>query len=370
MKIGYDSQIFFFEKYGGISRYFTSLINELIKTNNSYKIFSYVYVNEYLSEFEKKIIDGHKFIKYPYKTTRLLKATSSIVNKIQILNWKPDILHETFYSYNRTCPKNIPIVVTIHDMIHELYPEMFDNNDKTTINKRRSVERADKIICVSETTKQDLMRLFKVPESKISVIYHGFTQLNGSSEQYSNFISIPNVPYLLYIGKREGYKNFAKYVKSISTSNCLRKDFKLFFFGGGFFTKTEIDIFSELGFSEKDYLYFEGNDYLLKNLLKNAAAFIYPSLYEGFGLPLLEAMQCGCPIVASNSGSIPEIAKEAAEYFDPSSIDDIATSIQNVVYSNARINNLKYNSRIQIDNYSWIKAASLTNELYKNILSK
>ncbi len=368
MKIAYDSQIFFFEKYGGISRYYTSLIKELIKTENSYKIFSYVYINEYLTDFEKKIIDGHKFIKYPNKTTSLLKASSSIVNKIQISNWKPDILHETFYSYNRTSPKNIPIVVTIHDMIHELYPEMFDKNDKTSINKRRSVERADKVICVSETTKHDLMRFFNVPDNKISVIYHGFTPFQDISETNSN--SIPNQPYLLYIGKRKGYKNFEKYIKSISSSKSLRKDFKLLFFGGGAFTKTELGLFSELGFLENDYLYLEGNDYLLQNLLKSASAFVYPSLYEGFGLPLLEAMSCGCPIIASNTGSIPEIAKDAAEYFNPLSIDDIVSSIQNVVYSNERSNNLKFNSLIQINNYSWSKAANLTNNLYKNILLK
>lgn len=370
MKIAYDSQIFSFEKYGGISRYFTSLINELIKTENSYKIFSYLYLNEYLSEFDKNIINGYKLTKYPYKTTRLLKTSASIINKIQISNWKPDILHETFYSYNRTCSKDIPIVVTIHDMIHELFPELFDINDQTSVNKRRSVERADRIICVSETTKHDLLRIFNVPESKISVIYHGYTQLKSMPENFLNSISIPNQPYLLYIGKRAGYKNFTKYIKSISTCNNLKKDFKLIFFGGGPFTKIEIELFTDLGFSDKDYNYFEGDDYLLQKLLKNAAAFIYPSLYEGFGLPLLEAMHCGCPIVASNTGSIPEIAKDCAEYFNPSSIDNIALSIQNVVYSNERINYLKRNSQLQINNYSWEKAAILTNELYKTIISK
>jgi glycosyltransferase involved in cell wall biosynthesis len=367
LKIAYDNQIFFFEKYGGISRYYTSLLSELIKTEYEYKIFSSVYLNEYLTNFDKKIINGFKFEKYPPNTTTILNYLSKAINYSQISIWKPDIIHETFYSFNRTYSKNIPVIITIHDMIHELYPEMFNKNDKTTINKKRAVDRADRIICVSETTKQDLIRFFNVPENKISVINHGFTTLKNSLNNYKNSIDIPDLPYLLYIGKRGGYKNFDKYLHSISISKSLKKDFKLFFFGGGEFTKNEMNLFSQLGFSNVNFAYFEGDDDLLQNLLTKACAFIYPSLYEGFGLPLLEAMECECPIVASNTGSIPEIAKDAAEYFDPSSIVDIGNSIKNVVYSNERTNVLKHNSKLQIKNYSWEKAARLTNIEYENL---
>jgi len=367
MKIAYDNQIFFFEKYGGISRYFTSLINELVKTDNQYKIFSCIYLNEFLSQLDKKIINGCKFEKYPPKTTRILKYGSSILNNYNIINWKPDIIHETYYSLNRTYPKNIPIVLTIYDMIHELYPEMFSKADKTSINKKSAVDRADKIICISEKTKEDLITLFKVPENKISVIYLGYAPLLSEKNIFSYNLQIPSNPFLLYIGKRGGYKNFSNYIKSISNCKSLKKDFKLLFFGGGAFTISEKKMFFEFGFSEADFFYLEGNDYLLQYLLKSAAAFVYPSLYEGFGLPLLEAMQCGCPIVASNAGSIPEIAKDAAEYFDPSSIFDISNSIKNVVYSNDRTNVLKHNSKLQIKNYSWEKAAKLTNIEYENL---
>ena len=368
MKIAYDNQIFFFEKYGGISRYFTSLINELIKTENHYKIFSCLYLNEYLSDLNHDTINGYKFSKYPNKTTRLLKASSSLINSIQISKWKPDILHETYYSYNKTYSKNIPTVITIHDMIHELYPLMFQKDDRTLINKRKSIERADKIICVSETTKRDLIYFYKVPESKISVIYHGFTYLNNNLEYFQNSRSIPNVPFLLYIGKRQGYKNFDNYIKAVSNSASLKKDFKLIFFGGGAFSEREINLFLELGFSKDDYFYFEGNDNLLHRLLKSASAFVYPSLYEGFGLPLLEAMYCDCPIVASNSGAISEIADDAAEYFDPYSLDDIAFTISKVVYSHERVENLINNGNNRINKFSWEQAAILTNSLYKNLL--
>jgi glycosyltransferase involved in cell wall biosynthesis len=368
LKIAYDNQIFFFEKYGGISRYFTSLINELVKTENQYKIFSCIHVNEYLSSLSKNIVKGYKFDRYPHKTTRLFKIFSSLVNDIQISKWKPDILHETFYSNNQSTKNHIPIVITIHDMIHELYPEMFKNNDNTSFKKRKSVQRADKIICVSEKTKHDLINILSVPESKISVIYHGFTPLMTNLQFYKCNISLPSQPYLLYVGKRQGYKNFLNYIKAISISISLKKNFKLVFFGGGAFTESEINLLFKLGFSHKDYCYIEGNDYILNDLFKNAAAFIYPSLYEGFGLPLLEAMHCSCPIIASNSGSIPEIAGDAAQYFDPNSLDDIVLNICNVVYSNDRIDSLIYNGQNQLKKYSWEKAASLTNILYKNLL--
>ncbi len=367
MKIAYDNQIFFFERYGGISRYFTSLINELIKTENDYKIFCSIYLNKYLSDLDKKIINGLKFDKYPPKTTTILKYLSRRIDNFNILNWKPDIIHETFYSSRELYSKDIPIVITIHDMIHELYPEMFNKNDFTSQNKKRAVDRADKIICVSETTKIDLINLFNVPENKIHVIYHGYTYLQNNEHHSIDRLTLPDVPFLLYIGKRNGYKNFEKYLQAISISNSLKRDFKLIFFGGGAFSTKELNLFLELGFADHEYDYFEGNDDLLHILLKNATALVYPSLYEGFGLPLLEAMYCGCPIITSKSGSIPEIAKDAAEYFIPTSIDDICSSIQSVVYSNDKIKILKDNSKKQIISYSWEKAAYLTNNLYHSL---
>ena len=368
MKIAYDNQIFFFERYGGISRYFTSLINELVKTDNEYKIFSSLYLNEYLSNFDKKVINGLKFDKYPPKTTTILKYLSNSIDNFNTIQWNPDVIHETFYSSRKLYSKKIPIVVTIHDMIHELYPEMFNINDFTSQNKKSAVDRADKIICVSETTKIDLINFYNVPKNKIDVVYHGYTYLHNNEHHAIDLLTLPDVPFLLYIGKRNGYKNFEKYLQAISISNSLKRDFKLIFFGGGAFSTKELNLFLELGFADHEYDYFEGNDDLLHILLKNATALVYPSLYEGFGLPLLEAMYCGCPIITSKSGSIPEIAKDAAEYFNPTSIDDICSSIQDVVYSNEKIKTLKNNSKKQIVNYSWEKAAYLTNKLYHSLL--
>ena len=368
MKIAFDNQIFFFEKYGGISRYFTSLIKELIKTNNKYKVFSFFHKNEYLLDFDKSIINGFRFKNYPYKSTRILKFLSSSIDKFRVSQWSPDIIHETFYSSDYSYPKRTPVVITIHDMIHELYPEMFDKNDKTSLNKKIAIDRADKIICVSETTKNDLIKLYNTPKNKISVIHHGITTFSENLKVNQISSKIINEPYLLYVGKRDGYKNFSNYIKSINHNKSLKKDFKLVIFGGGDFTLKEKSLFARLGFSDNNFYYFDGCDTVLKNLLENAVAFIYPSLYEGFGLPLVEAMQFECPIIASNSGSIPEIAQQAAEYFNPNSFESMSEVINNVVYSSDKLKALKINGKDQIKNFSWEKTAQKTNKVYEEIL--
>lgn len=143
------------------------------------------------------------------------------------------------------------------------------------------------------------------------------------------------------MGKRERYKNFINFIKAFSNSHQLKKDFNIICFGGGPFTKNEKDLFVNYNISEIVLNSKNNEDLYLYNLYKNAKCLVYPSLHEGFGLPPLEAMSLGCPVISSNHEAILEAVSDAASLFNPLEIDDITRALINTIYSNDKINKLK-----------------------------
>ena len=170
----------------------------------------------------------------------------------------------------------------------------------------------DCIITVSENTKKDMIEYWNIPPEKITVIYHGIQNIN--IEQIHN-LKIINSPYILYVGARSKFKNFENAVKAYSIVNQKYPEIK-FVCTGSDFTKSEIDLFESLNIS-KHIIHKSVNDIELFSLYHHAICYIYPSLYEGFGMPLLEAMACECPVICSNTSCFPEIAGNAALYLDP-----------------------------------------------------
>ena len=364
MKIAFDYQIFLSQKYGGISRYFVNLANNLI-LDNDVEIVAPFHKNIYLKNINH---NRNIFLKNTFpKTEKILSSLNQIFTISRLNNFKPEILHQTYYSnlnYNsRFKPK---IVTTVHDMIHEKFPIYFPNNNKIIANKKKSIQKADHIICVSECTKNDLMDLYSVPSHKISVVYHGFELENTLIE--NDEIPLITKPYLLYVGNRSGYKNFNFFIKSISKSSNIIKDFNIIAFGGQNFNKFELELFKSCGFRDNQILHFDGDDSLLNFLYKNARALIYPSLYEGFGLPTLEAMANNCPVICSITSSIPEIVNNAGQYFDPQSSDDILYSIESVVYSDFKVAQLVKNGKERIKAFSWNNCSKNTEAVYMKLL--
>jgi glycosyltransferase involved in cell wall biosynthesis len=163
----------------------------------------------------------------------------------------------------------------------------------------------------------------------------------------------PATPFVLFVGDRGGYKNFDTLVRAMGTSRVLR-DMPLVCFGGG-------------PIRDKRVIHVSGGDDVLASLYTQAAALVYPSLYEGFGMPLLEAMACGCPVVCSNTASLPEIAGDAAELCDPSDPAHIAAAIENVL-SPARATELRRLGAARVKEFTWEKCARETREVYRSLL--
>lgn len=366
MKIAFDYQTFCLQSYGGISRYFVRLAEGVLSKGEDLAVFSPCYKNKYLSSLSDSVIQGRSVNCYPSKTARLALYLNYVIGKRSIQKWRPQIVHETYYARKSSAPIGCPVVITIHDMIPELYNHKDSNHVKAGEIKRIAVERANHIICISECTKKDLVRIFDVPKNKISVVYHGFEK----------FRFIPNVqdqgvekkPFILYVGNRNGYKNFSRFLQSIAVSERLITDFRVLAFGGGAFSKKDQSQIHELGFKDGQVMQVGGSDNVLAELYDEASAFVFPSLYEGFGLPPLEAMAHKCPVISSNSSCMPEILGEAAEFFNPNSIDEMTIAIENVLYSNERTIALKTLGVERLRKFSWQKCATDTLSVYQKVL--
>ncbi len=254
-------------------------------------------------------------------------------------------------------------------MTHELFPEMFLRSDNSRVWKKNAIKRADHIICISNNTKNDLMNIYNLKENSISVIHHGYKSLCTYDNNTTSFGINKLRPFILFVGHRSGYKNFNKFLKGFSTSKRLMQDFDILCFGGAKFSVAEILNIEALGFKDGQVRYVNGSDAELSFLYSQSRAFIYPSLYEGFGFPLLEAMAFNCPIIASNTSSMPEVCEDAALYFDPNNSDDICQKIEQLVYSDDLIRSLKLIASQQLLKFNSIDCARKTLSVYKSISS-
>jgi len=367
MKIAYDYQIFSTQKYGGISRYFFEVAKHLAGSDDGMVdclINSPAYVNKYLHCSRHDLrISGFYLPAIP-RTGRIRSSINKLFSPLAFNTWQPDISHETFYSPKSVSPPGSRVVVTVYDMIHELYPESFSASDRIIEYKRIAVERADHIICISYNTRNDLIRFLGVPQDKISVVHLGF------GLAHKDFAKLPDQtrPFLLYVGLRGGYKNFEGLLSAYASCSELRDNFDLVVFGGGVLKPFEFEMMQRLDVPLEQVRHVAGDDGVLASLYKQAAVFVYPSLYEGFGIPPLEAMSFDCPVACSNSSSIPEVVADAAIQFNPSDNDAIVDALVKVLSSSALRTNLIHRGRDRVKLFSWFKCAMETLEVYKALL--
>ena len=366
MKIAYDYEIFWKQrKFGGISRYFSNLIKYICKNKKlTTKIFSHLYFNANLSTLSKDLIEGTKINYIPLFSGKIFEFYTKHISNLKLLKFKPDIIHRTYFSNNFSIKEKTKLVITVYDLIHEI----FSGNPKVK-PKQIAVNLADKIICISNNTKNDLINIYNIKPEKISVIYLGCEHMNINnllSENSNN--NKPYAPYILYVGSRKKYKNFDFLLNAFSKSEKLMKDFNIILFGGENIAVQEIKKFKDLNFRENQIIHIEGDDFILKNLFSNARAYVFPSLYEGFGLSLIESMYLSCPVICSNIKTFIEIAKDSVEYFDPKNYESIISSIEKVVYSNEYSKVLIKKGRERVSKFSWKNCASETNQIYQNLI--
>lgn len=372
-KVVYDHQVFAWQKYGGISRYIYELATELDKSEElDVKILAIAYVNEYLKKCNPNLVSGFPVPYVPSKQLlNLLAKFNNEISNLLLKNNPPDIIHATYYYPDSLKLENYPIVVTVHDMTHEKLSQFFNHKDifniqdDTSIAKQECVKKAVHIICVSENTKNDLIEILDVEPSKISVIYHGYSLTGREHPQFE--VDIPE-PYIFYVGDRGGYKNFQRLLQAYASSSQLRNNCCLVCFGGGVISADERRQINGLRLPESKVLQVSGNDVALANFYRNASVFVYPSLYEGFGIPLLEAMALQCPVACSNTSSMPEVVGDAAELFNPYEPESIAEALEKILFSTTRADQLVKLGTERIKHFSWEICAEQTKQVYLSLL--
>ncbi len=365
MRIAYDSQIFAMQEYGGVPRYFFELADNIAEGRTAeVAIFSPLYTNSYLAEASCQLqIRGMKVptIRHSW---RIYRTINQMFVPSMMKRFHPDIVHETYYSQTSKAPVGSKVVLTVFDMVHERFSEYFSSRDSISREKAVAVERADHVVCISEHTRRDLIELLGVDRAKTSVVHLGFSLAKQSAD--SRLAS--DRPYVLYVGSRLGYKNFDALLCAYAANPALQHDYDLVAFGGGSLSAREKARVAMLGIPFERVRHLSGDDSVLSGLYRSAALFVYPSRYEGFGIPPLEAMSFDCPVACSNTSSIPEVVGDAAEFFDPDSIESIGCAIARVLNDGSLRQTLVAGGRERVKLFSWENCAEQTLNVYRSLL--
>jgi glycosyltransferase involved in cell wall biosynthesis len=276
-----------------------------------------------------------------------------------------DIYHATYQRWEPAI-RHRALVATHHDATQERFPQLFPNAAAIRARKRRLYQRADLVICVSESARQDLVEIYGMDEARTRLVHHGVTPVcedaaeRGEGEEQ---------PYVLYVGSRSAYKNFLALLRAFAATEAAR-DMRLVVAGCGAWSDAERAAIVEHGLEGRIALLPRIEEARLGALYRGAALFVYPSLYEGFGLPPLEAMSAGCPVLVSRTSSLPEICGEAAHYFDPATEGALGQELGRLLGDGGLLRAKVDAGRAWIGRYTWETAAQGTLAVYGEALDR
>jgi glycosyltransferase involved in cell wall biosynthesis len=368
MRILYDHQVFSLQDAGGASRYHYELIRNL-QTLNEVEIDLLMGLSASVMPFAGLERDRTRVFARGtgIKPGVARYATNELFSSfVAPLRGRFDIYHPTLY---RALPwvRRRRIVATHHDCTHERFPQLFPNAASIVNSKRKLFAQADAILCVSASSRSDLLHFYQVAEEKTHVVPHGFSplQLPPDGDQDK---ATPGAPYLLYVGSRAGYKNFALLLDAFARSG-VAGDYRLLVVGGGAFSAEEQARITSLGISACITLIPKADEATLARAYRDAVLFVYPSLYEGFGFPPLEAMSLGCPVLVNRTSSLPEVCGGAAFYFDSSDADALSLVLVSILGDAEALKAKRRLGEQQIKLFDWSRTAHSTLGVYRAALT-
>ncbi len=376
--IGIDAR--FYGPVGkGLGRYTQEIVDYLTKNDSEHNYV--IFLGK--QNFADFVIDNPRITKV-LADVKWYGLAEQIVMPRLIKQNKIDLMHFPHFNVPVACP--VKFVVTVHDLILTKYPTVRATtlspwfyqlkNIAYKIVIRLAIMRAQKIITVSEFTKIDIVKYFKIKPERIVVTYEGVAKLKTkiseiNTQEDKSLLDLKIVkPFLLYVGNAYPHKNL---IKLLTVVKHLFKhhDLQLVLVGKiDYFYQKLVALVSKWPKMERERIIFTGyvSDDGLEQLYRNALIYVFPSLYEGFGLPPLEAMARNCPVVSSDRSSMPEILGSAALYFDPEKDNDIFQQLELVIVdSDLRKKMIKAGVE-QVKIYDWGRCAQLTLEVYKTIL--
>lgn len=359
MKILFDHQIFASQTYGGVSRYFTEVIRRL--PEKMWEVSATFSNNHYARA--QGVVDCLRF--FPHwnfrHKGRLMAEIGKPYSAYRLCFGDYDIYHPTnFDTYGLSLIGKKPMVVTYHDTN---FLTAHNHNRRMARLQRTALARADKIIAVSENTRRDLLSHFDIAPEKVCVIHHGVSRL---AEQEFQHIAPQPYPYILYVGLRHSFKNFRTFALAFSLIAhrhpdlhvvCTREEF----------SDDEQSLFRRYGIADRMHV-VEADEPTLARLYADALLFVFPSRYEGFGMPILEAMAYGCPCALSDASCFPEIASDAAIYFPADDAEAMADAIESLIESDSLRDELRRRGDERVKEFSWERCAKQHLNLYLSLL--
>ena len=356
MQILYDAHIFLSHKAGGISRYHYELLKGMTRLGCDAKAAGLFIKNQYLR--------ADKTLRKPffYDPFGAFMAVNDYLLKRAVQNLPENAVFHPASAYEFLNDEILNVknlTLTVHDLIAE------KQNIDAGKNKLFYAQHAKKIIAISEATKKDVIEMFGIDGNKIEVIYHA-SSLNKSMAQKPN-LPVPE-QFLLYVGTRGGHKNFDALIRAVAPLLQKHKNLYVFCVGKKTFNAQEISVFQALGIDKKVMSLSAVNDSALAYLYGKAAVFVFPSLAEGFGIPILEAWACGTPAVVSDISCFREVAAEAACYFDPQSQESMTNEIEKVLTDKELQKKLIQKGENRLALFSWEKTIEQTHKFYQSLL--
>ena len=372
MQVVADGLVYQIQNRGGVSRLFSEILPRMCDIDETLNIslLTQGRLRQPLPQHERIV---HRVIPEIERCLCPRRMWKSIVPWVRALTrrlWVGSgagkIWHSTYFTMHRIWKGSS--VVTVHDMIFERFPEFFKGPGADLIRerKKRCVESADAVICVSETTRQEVHGFYKLANDRVCVVPNACSDVFRRIEEFDDTCELPiDGPFLLYIGQRSEYKNFDLLIKAYA-SWSKKNDLMLVLVGGRPWSEEERKRLAQLNIHSRVHILANVTDKDLCRLYNKAAALVYPSLYEGFGIPLLEAMACGCPIVASKIPSTIEVAGDCPVYFNPSETDHLIDALDLVVYEGHHSDRILAGLE-KIKTYSWDSTARKTLNVYRSV---
>jgi len=365
IKILFDSQAYDLQEFGGISRMYVDLSNEF---NRNEIVDNYtgsgVARGKYPEFFAKfSVSETKNFYLSKLKPYSYGDAKNRELSEKMISDGDYDILYPTFFStYFLSKLKGKPFVMSVHDMIPELYPQYFNETDMQIVGKREMVKQAAAIEVPSETTKRDLIRILGVDENKIFVVGRGIDDNFGNNIPNKRLVEFK---YVLYVGQRNSYKRFNWFIKHSSKFFNKHTDIKLLCCGNDF-TNKEVELLNEYNMSSNAFV-LKPDDETLANLYKYAEFFVFPSEYEGFGLPVLESYKMGCIALLNNNDCFREVTFGNGTYFN---LDENESNICDVMEKTITLTKDEKDKIIEkqykiLSHYSIKKTAEKIEEMFR-----
>ena len=360
MRVLYEPEVFSIQDFGGVSRYFYELIDHAgpdLSCELPVALSNNLYLRGRKHTHHLQLMPG---LPVP-GGWRLLKYANRRAARQAIARQHFDVFHPTLNdtAYFLDALGNKPFVITIHDMIPALFGEYYGPQDATLELLAR---RAARIIAVSEHTRADVLRLLPVPAERVTVVHHGHVVRSLP----------PGAPlpcpdnYLLFVGTRTAYKNFGCLLEAFGRLvQHEAPSLHLVCAGGGAFTAAEHERLRQTGVEGRVHQFGYLTDVQLNLLYRRAKAFVFPSQYEGFGFPILEAFGQQCPVVLSRASCFPEIAQDAALYFAPHDAAELHTQLARLLHDQALRQALIRQGEIRVRDFTWTRTVADTRKVYE-----